>query len=121
MQLKITKLKLGKTGSRGSNQEIFLFPDGEICSIFTLIQLKKYRILHECSCSIEFIKQVKEEIKYKACRAFYLFFSTSLINSIMLEHKCYRFYLSYDIKITLKSQFWRKNDIIFVTMYAMLL
>ena len=49
----------------------------------------KWRILHECSCFIEFIKQVEEKkIKCKACRAFYLFFATSLINSIIQEHKC---------------------------------
>ena len=46
-----------------------------------------------------------------ACRAFYLFFATSLINSIIREHEC-RLFLSYDIKITLKSHFCRKNVII---------
>ena len=40
------------------------------------------RILHECSCFIEFIKRVgKKEIKCEACRA------TSLINSIIQEHE----------------------------------
>ena len=29
-----------------------------------------------------------EEIKYEACRAFYLIFATSLINSIIQEHEC---------------------------------
>ena len=29
-----------------------------------------------------------KEIKCEACRAFYLFFATSLINSIILEHEC---------------------------------
>ena len=29
-----------------------------------------------------------KEIKCKACRAFYLFFATSLINSIIQEHEC---------------------------------
>ena len=29
-----------------------------------------------------------KEIKCKACRAFYLFFATSLINSIIKEHVC---------------------------------
>ena len=38
---------------------------------------------------IEFIKQVEEKIKCEACQAFYLFFATSLINSIIQEHKCY--------------------------------
>ena len=28
------------------------------------------------------------EIKCEACRAFYLFFATSLINSIIQEHEC---------------------------------
>ena len=44
--------------------------------------------LCECSCFNEFIKLVGEEIKCEACRAFYLFFATSLINSIMREHSC---------------------------------
>ena len=48
----------------------------------------KYRILHECSCFIDFIKRVGKEIKCEACRAFYLFFATSLINSIIQEHEC---------------------------------
>ena len=30
----------------------------------------------------------KKEIKCEACRAFYLFFATSLINSIIQEHEC---------------------------------
>ena len=30
----------------------------------------------------------KKEIKCKACRAFYHFFATSLINSIIREHDC---------------------------------
>ena len=46
----------------------------------------------------------------EACRAFYLFFATSLINSIK-KSTIVRFYLSYDIKNTLKSHFWRKNVI----------
>ena len=71
----------------------------------------KLRILHECSCFIEFIKQVEEKVKCKACRAFDLFFATSLINSLILKHE-FRFYLSYDIKITLKSHFCLKNFII---------
>ena len=33
----------------------------------------------KCSCFIEFIKQVVEEIKCEAYQAFYLFFATSLI------------------------------------------
>ena len=50
-------------------------------------------------------------MKCEACRAFYLFFATSLINSIIQEHE-FRFYLSYVIKNTLKSHFWRKNVVI---------
>ena len=41
----------------------------------------------------------------------FIFFATSLINSIMQETNV-RFYLSFDIKITLKSHFCRKNVII---------
>ena len=52
-----------------------------------------------------------KEIKYEACRAFYLFFAMSLINSIIQEHE-FRFNLSYDIKNTLKFHFWPKNIII---------
>ena len=29
-----------------------------------------------------------KEIKCEACRAYYLFFATSLINSIIQEHEC---------------------------------
>ena len=50
-------------------------------------------------------------MKCEACRAFYLFYAMSLINSILQEHDV-KFYLSYDIKITLKCQFHRKNVII---------
>ena len=50
----------------------------------------------------------RKEIKCEACRAFYLFFATSLINLINRSTNV-RFYLSYDIKIILKSYFWRKK------------
>ena len=53
----------------------------------------------------------EKKVKCEACRAFYLFFATSLINSLKQEHNV-RFYLSYDIKITLKSHFCCKNVII---------
>ena len=36
----------------------------------------------------EFIKRVEEKIKSEACRAFYLFFAASLINSIIQVHEC---------------------------------
>ena len=38
---------------------------------------------------IEFIKRNDEKRqKCEACRAFYLFYATSLINSIIQEHEC---------------------------------
>ena len=38
--------------------------------------------------------------KREACLAFYLFYATSLINSIIHEHTSVRLYLSQGIKIT---------------------
>ena len=55
---------------------------------------------------------IKRAIKCEARPAFYRFFATSLINSI-IQSKKVRFYLSYDIKITLKSHYWREKDKIF--------
>ena len=52
-----------------------------------------------------------KEIKCEACRSFYIFFATRLINSIIQEQN-FRFYFAYDIKITLKSHFCRNNVII---------
>ena len=40
-----------------------------------------------CSCIIEFIKPVEEEIKCGACQALYDFFATSLMNTFIQEHK----------------------------------
>ena len=54
--------------------------------------------------------ELGKEIECEACRAFYFFFATRLINSIKSMNA--RFYLSYDIKITLKIHFSRKNVII---------
>ena len=34
------------------------------------------------------LNKLAKEIKCEACRAFYLFFATSLINSIMQEQEC---------------------------------
>ena len=34
------------------------------------------------------LNELGKEIKCKACRSFYLFFATSLINSIIQEHEC---------------------------------
>ena len=42
------------------------------------------------------LNKLRKEIKCEACRAFCLFFAT-------------RFYLSYDLKIILKSYFWREK------------
>ena len=33
------------------------------------------------------LNELEKEIKCEACRAFYLFFATSLINSIIQEHE----------------------------------
>ena len=58
---------------------------------------------------LNLLNELRKRDKMQACRAFYLFFATSLINSILMEHKNVRFYLSYDIKMILKSYFWREN------------
>ena len=34
------------------------------------------------------LNELGKEIKCEACRAIYLFFATSLINSIIQEHEC---------------------------------
>ena len=60
---------------------------------------------------LNLLNELGKRDKMQACRAFYLFFATSLINSIIQEHNV-RFYLSYDIKITLKSHSCRKIVII---------
>ena len=41
------------------------------------------------------LNELGKKIKCEACRAFYLFFATSLINSI-IQSTNNRFYLSYD-------------------------
>ena len=51
---------------------------------------------------LNLLNDLGKAIKCEACRAFYCFFATSLINSILLS-KNVRFYLSYDIKTILKS------------------
>ena len=51
------------------------------------------RILHSCSCIIECIKLVAEEIKCSTRLLFYLFCSTRLINSIKHQHACQILYL----------------------------
>ena len=60
---------------------------------------------------LNLLNELGKEIKCEACRAFYLFFATSLINSITQEHDV-RFCLPYDFMITLESHFCRKNVII---------
>ena len=37
---------------------------------------------------LNLLKELGKEIKYEACQAFYLFFPTSLINSIIQGHEC---------------------------------
>ena len=37
---------------------------------------------------LNLLNELGKEIKCEACRAFYLFFATSLINSIIQEHEC---------------------------------
>ena len=34
------------------------------------------------------LNELGKEIKYEACRAYYLFFTTCLIKSIIQEHEC---------------------------------
>ena len=57
---------------------------------------------------LNLLNKLGKRDKFDSCQAFYLFFATSLINSIIQEHE----FLSYDIKITLKSHFCRKNVMI---------
>ena len=45
---------------------------------------------------LNLLSKLGKEIKCEACRAFYLFFATSLLGSGIQEHECYIFYLSYD-------------------------
>ena len=37
---------------------------------------------------LNLLNELGKEIKCETCRAFYLFFTTSLINSIIQEHEC---------------------------------
>ena len=37
---------------------------------------------------LNLLNELEKEIKREACRAFYLFFATSLINLIKQEHEC---------------------------------
>ena len=38
---------------------------------------------------LNLLNELGKEIKYVTCRAFYLFFATSLISSIIQEHECW--------------------------------
>ena len=38
---------------------------------------------------LNLLNELGKEIKCEACRAFYLFYAMSLINSIVQEHECY--------------------------------
>ena len=53
----------------------------------------------------------KKRVKMRGLSGILSLFATSLINSIIQEHEC-KIYLSYDIKIILKSHFCRKNVIL---------
>ena len=37
---------------------------------------------------LNLLNELRKKITCKACGAFYLFFATSLMNSIILEHEC---------------------------------
>ena len=37
---------------------------------------------------LNFLKELGKGIKFEACRAFYLFFATTVINPIIQEHEC---------------------------------
>ena len=37
---------------------------------------------------LNLLNDLRKEIKCEACRAFYLFFATGLISSIIQEHEC---------------------------------
>ena len=37
---------------------------------------------------LNLLNELRKRDKMRACRAFYLFFATSLINSIIQEHEC---------------------------------
>ena len=63
--------------------------------VVTEIEEKKYNVLPynrgfymSAHVLLNLLNQLTKEIKCEACRAFNLFFSMSLINSIIQEHKC---------------------------------
>ena len=56
---------------------------------------------------LNLLNQLGKKDKMRGSPSILSFLAMSLINSIIQEHNV-RFYLSYDIKITLKSHFCRK-------------
>ena len=57
---------------------------------------------------LNLLNELGKRNKMRGLSSIYLFFATSLINSIIQDHDV-RFYLSYDIKIILKSHFGVKT------------
>ena len=55
--------------------------------VYFVSHLDIQRILHECSCFIEFIKRDGES-DARLAEHFITFFATSLINSKIQEHEC---------------------------------
>ena len=60
---------------------------------FTLLSLKTTGELHRGSYMsahvlLNLLNKLGKVIKWEACRVLYYFFATSLINSIIQEHKC---------------------------------
>ena len=70
----------------------------KLVCVFVLSELQKFLTLfhgtssfpstHEYSCFIEFIKRVGEKRSNARLAEHFLFFATSLINSITQEHEC---------------------------------
>ena len=56
---------------------------------------------------LNLLNELRKRDKMQGFASILSLFPTSLINSIIQEH-----YLSYDMKITFKSHFWRKNVLI---------
>ena len=65
-----------------------------------------------CSCFIEFIKRVGERNKMRGLPSNLPLFRTEFQQHKSTNDKIYKFYLSFDIRITLKSHFCRINVII---------
>ena len=54
---------------------------------------------------LNILNKMGKRDKMQGLPSIYLFFTTSLINSIIRKHKC-KILLSHDIKITKKSHIW---------------